>query len=820
MDSLARSILALIHFASGGPVELSLWLELAIPMIVIGMYQIARPRREGLPMPGHSVRERSDDQTDSLIEKIRFQQLFENAPVGIVLLDEKDRVLHVNKAFETIFLYSSEEIQGRSINEIIVPDGLTDEATALSLRTLQGDIIESETLRRRKDGKLVPVQIFGVPILFDQHAVGIYGMYMDMTERKRAEERLKGTLSLLTATLESTTDGILVVDGEGKIVSFNRNFVEMWRIPESIIASRNDNQALAFVLDQLKDPEGFLKKVKELYAQPEAESCDVLQFKDGRIFERHSRPQRIGGKSVGRVWSFRDITENTKAEAALRASEAKFRSLFENVPDGVYQSTPDGKLLTANPALVRMLGYNAEEELLAVDISRDLYVSAQERTTWMQKLEKDLEVHNAEITLKRKDGTQITVLENAHAVTDERGTIVYFEGTLTDITERKQLEQRLVQGQKMESIGRLAGGIAHDFNNILAIILAYTSRLQRGKVDSAKVAEGLDSIRQAIQRGAGLVKQLLTFARKTDALFESLDVNATIEELTKLLMETFPRTIAFSLHLDRSIPSIVADHTQIHQALLNLCVNARDAMSHEGTLTIRTETVEGDRLRKQFPDAREEQYIRITVADTGVGMDETTRRRIFEPFFTTKAGGSGTGLGLAVVYGIVKDHKGSIDVESTLGKGTTFYLHLPVAQQTPRTIEALEEEEVPGGTETLLVVEDEETLLKLLKGFIEEKGYRVLTARDGSELIDVYNQHRNEIALVFTDMGLPIQGGWEAFLKIKELDPRAKVILASGYLDANAKSELLKQGAKDFIQKPYEPNEILWKIRQVLDQPD
>ncbi|MBF8249221.1 MAG: multi-sensor hybrid histidine kinase [Bacteroidetes bacterium] len=263
-----------------------------------------------------------------------------------------------------------------------------------------------------------------------------------------ADENLKRSLSLLQATLDSTADGILVVDSQGKIERFNKKFLEMWRIPPAIIESAEDDKAIAFVLDQLKDPEQFLKKVRDLYAQPDATSFDSLEFKDGRVFERYSQPQRIDGKSVGRVWSFRDITESAKAGRELHSSEKKFRALFENVLDGMYQSTPEGRLLMVNPALIRMLGYDSEEELLKADIATDLYMDPQQRLSLMKKYDLDGLVRSEELTLRRKDGAAITVLENSRTVRDDSGKILYYEGTLTDITEQKKAEQALRESEE------------------------------------------------------------------------------------------------------------------------------------------------------------------------------------------------------------------------------------------------------------------------------------------------------------------------------------------------------------------------------------
>ena len=522
-----------------------------------------------------------------------------------------------------------------------------------------------------------------------------------------------------------------------------------------------------------------------------------------------------------------EILERNRAEVALRHSEEKYRTLFEGSKDVIFISTPEGKFLDINPAGVELFRYSSKEELLRRHITTDLFCRPEDREKYQKALMTQGYVKDFELILKRKDGEKVTVIESTNVVRDEAGRVVAYRGIIRDVTEQKRLEQELMQSQKMESIGTLAGGIAHDFNNILAIILGYASRLKRGIFPDgqsqpsdghARLCQSIDEISKAVQRGARLVQQLLTFARKTDVLFEPVNVNSTVEELIKMLAETFPKTITFSLNHDKQVPLIVADASQLHQALLNLCVNARDAMPNGGTLAVTTGTVANRVVRLKFPEASADRYVSISVHDTGIGMDDTTRIRIFEPFFTTKELGKGTGLGLAVVYGIVKNHNGYIDVESEPGRSTTFTLYLPVTQRAHYLEEKEELEEIPGGKETLLVVEDEDALLRLVKGLLQEKGYQVFTARDGMEAVETYHKHRDEIALVFADMGLPILGGWEAFLKMKELNPSVKVVFGSGYLDPNAKSELLKLGAKDFLQKPYTPDTILRRIREVLER--
>ena len=417
-----------------------------------------------------------------------------------------------------------------------------------------------------------------------------------------------------------------------------------------------------------------------------------------------------------------------------------------------------------------------------------------------------------------EDGVH-TYLSNKFPLFGANGVPYAVCGFSTDITDRKKLEEGLRQAQKMESIGTLAGGIAHDFNNILGIILGYVSRLERGHLDAEKLATSIDALRKASQRGAELVRQILTFARKTDVLLESVNLNDTISELTKMLAETFPKTISFNLKLDRNLPSIVADPGQVQQSLLNLCVNARDAMLNGGVLHVSTRVVKGESLKKNFPGVENRQYACIDVLDSGTGMDDATRARIFEPFFTTKELGRGTGLGLSVVFGIVNSHHGFIDVDSALGKGTGFHLYFPIPPGFKATErhDSKKAEPSKGGTETILVVEDEEILRELVKSSLEEKGYTVLTAQDGVDALNSFTQNKERIALVLCDMGLPKIGGWDAFKIMKELSPKVNVIFASGYLDPGLKAEILKGGARDFVQKPYDPDEIVKRIRDVID---
>jgi two-component system, cell cycle sensor histidine kinase and response regulator CckA len=487
---------------------------------------------------------------------------------------------------------------------------------------------------------------------------------------------------------------------------------------------------------------------------------------------------------------------------------------------GVYKANTRGTIFYADKGLANIFGYGEPEEMVSGSfLSWCKNMSDVHRITAL--LENPGTIENLEIESLTKDGNVKRLLLNA---SKEMGVV---QGTIRDITQTQQFDRSLIQAQKLENLGTLAGGIAHDFNNILGIILGQAAILDRCNGDREMTTASIDSITKAVQRGASLVRQILTFARKSEVVLAPVDVNAMIRELGSMLHETFPKTVELNLKLDPSIPVITMDQAQLHQALLNLCVNARDAIndlapltSSHGLLTIRTEEVPRSNL-KAHAEATASRYVRIAVSDTGIGMDEATKERIFEPFFTTKGPGRGTGWGLAVVYGVMKAHHGFIDVESRVNAGTTFRLYLPVPEESAHKIGAAEVDNdiIRGGTETILLVEDEDSQRNLMKLLLEEKGYRALTAKDGIEAIREYTQHIDEIALVFTDLGLPRMDGVTAFLTLKEINPNIKAVFASGFLDAKMSARLSDAKAKAFVEKPYNPNEVLRTIRDVLDRP-
>ena len=392
-----------------------------------------------------------------------------------------------------------------------------------------------------------------------------------------------------------------------------------------------------------------------------------------------------------------------------------------------------------------------------------------------------------------------------------------------EMEEQKKLEKQLWQSQKMESVGTLAGGIAHEFNNILNIIKGYTLLIRQSPSVSENVTEKVNVIEETVERGAYGVRQLLTLARRTESCLALSNPNDLVSELSKLLKQTFPKTIDVTLELDAKLPSLWVDPNQINQALLNLSVNARDAMAGGGKLTLKTLLAEGSQV--QGPAATAGPYACIEVKDTGSGMDEAVRNRIFEPFFTTKRVGKGSGLGLAIVYGIVKSHNGFIDVDSEVGRGTSFRLYFPMAcsEEKPAVDETPKKEESPprraNSRATVLVVEDEEKLVYLLRKALLRNQYNVLVASDGAQAIDLYRCRKQEIGVVLLDIGLPKIAGLDVILRMKEENPNVKVVVCSGYIDPGFKSKMQRAGVQGFIEKPYNPDDVVRTLCASLESP-
>jgi len=758
---------------------------------------------------------------------------------------------------------------------------------------------------------------------------------------------LQELISLLRATLESTADGILVVDRQGRIATWNRRLAEMWRIPLDILESRDDDRAIASVLDQLQNPEAFLAKVRDLYATPEAESFDVLTFKDGRVFERYSRPQQVDGKPIGRVWSFRDVTDQRRAQESLRREREFLRQVIDINPHLVFAKDREGRFTLVNRAVAEAYGTTVEDltgrrdadfnsnadevahfrrdDLEVMETRREKVVAEEKitdatgRVRWLQTVKRPVVAEDGTATQVLGVATDITDRRHAHEVlrqSEERfarafraspiavsitrasdgmyldvndafrrllgheghevhgrssielgvwadpedrrrfverleaaGSVREFRtkfhtrsgeirdvlvsaepidvagercilAITSDLTEQRRLEEQLLQSQKLEAVGRLAGGVAHDFNNLLTTILGYSELILQSRPDDPSLSEEVGEIRKASERAASLTRQLLAFSRKQMIEPRVLDVNALVAESSRMLQRIIGEDISLVTDLPAELESVRADPVQLEQVIVNLAVNARDAMPEGGRLSLTTRQVRLDAPLPGRTGPGPGAWVKISVSDTGVGMDRATQERIFEPFFTTKEKGKGTGLGLSTAYGIVKQSGGFIYASSEPGRGATFDVYLPSVSETP----ARRDDETPpppvaaSGTETILLAEDEDGLRALNRRILESHGYRVLAARDAEHACALaLAQPDAAVDILVTDIVMPGASGRQLARRLLEERPRLKVLYVSGYPDGAASTEGGLDRGANLLQKPFTPETLLRRVRETLD---
>jgi two-component system cell cycle sensor histidine kinase/response regulator CckA len=767
--------------------------------------------------------------------------------------------------------------------------------------------------------------------------------HRDDAVREEMRDRLARSRSLLEATVESMSDGILVVRRDGRIRLFNSRLVELWRIPDELLALGTPDRALRFVADQLLDPEPVCRMLREFDTdKPQPEEESTLELRDGRFIGYTSRLLRVNDQAVGRILSFREVSNEKRAERALRDTEEWHRILFESSPQPVWIFDERTlRFLAVNEAACRTYGYTREEFLamtimdirpreeipsllenlsclpreqlhysgvwkhqkkdgteieveiashsldfshrparmvVAADVTQRRLAERriQEHTTYLNALiehspiailalapdhrvqlmnpafgrlfgytaveilgrnpddliaPEDLRgeassftedvlsgrtIH-AETTRRRKDGRLVEVdLYGVPLI--QGGRLIGVYALYLDTTERKELSEQLRQAQKLEAIGRLAGGIAHDFNNLLTVILGTTELLLDCTGDGHPMRGELREIRNAGERAANLTRQLLAFSRKQVLRPEVLDLNQLLTNIQRMLSRVLGEDIRMVTSLPEGLWRVRADPGQIEQAVVNLAVNARDAMPEGGTMRLETENVCVDpAFAGQHKGMRPGDYVRIVVSDTGVGMDEAVLSRLFEPFFTTKPKGKGTGLGLSTTYGIVKQSGGYIWADSAPGKGSCFRIDLP------RVRENLEQvSEKPGagsarGSETILVVEDEPEVRSLIQRVLKGQGYNVIVADRPSEALAIALQSDLRLHLMVTDVVMPEIDGRELARRIEPYRPGLRVLYLSGYAD----EAIVRQGVLDpgiaLLEKPFRTTDLAQRVRDALD---
>ncbi len=807
-------------------------------------------------------RKRAEEQLRQ--SELSYRGLFNSVSDAIYIQDQGGRFLDVNDGAVKMYGYEREFFIGKTPEFLSAPGKNDFGQVGVAIEhAFQGTPQRFEFWGLRKNGEVFPQEVHLYPGKYFGKDV-VIALAQDITERKRAEDESAVSLRYERALALLLRIGLTDKPLEDLLPAMLDQILE---IPLARLNPRGgiflyDPASNALVMKAHKNLNPALMRLCSRVMLGEclcgmAGATQQIQFASC-VDDRHSRRYDgitdhghytvpivksgellgvlllyldVGHQPTDREWSILEAVADTlagiihrrKVELQHQRAEEKYRNIFENAVEGIFQSSPDGRFITVNPALARMFGYETPEEMIAstTDIQRQLYVNSQRRLELLREVKTHGVVTGFESQAYRRDGSIIWLSENVRAVRDENGELLYLEGTIENITHRKEVERQLRQAQKLDSLGTLASGVAHDFNNILAIILGHATAMERSVQNAPeRIPHHVAAINKASLRGAAVVKQLLTFARKTDAKLEPVYLNAVVAEIEKMVQETFPRTIVFSVSCPPAVPPVLGDATQLYQVLLNLCVNARDAMPSGGELSLVIAVVAGTDVRQRFPKAQADEYVKLTVTDTGTGMDEATLQKIFEPFFTTKGPGKGTGLGLAVVYGIIESHNGFVDVSSAVGKGTTFTLYLPGMIEAMRRTEGDHQlsQEIAGGTETVLLIEDEEMLREFLKAILMSKGYTVLTASDGEEGVRQYQEHHETIAAVISDLGLPKLAGEEVFRRIRSLNPNVRIILVSGYIDPETKASLEADGARYFIPKPYAVNEILLTLRHVLDE--
>jgi PAS domain S-box-containing protein len=752
----------------------------------------------------------------------QFKMLFVNAPLAYQSLDEMGSILDVNQEWLNILGCSREEVIDHHFTEFISPAYINYFKKGFSLFKKKGRVDEINFEMVRKDGKKVIVSFFGN---IQRDVKGVFQrthcIFQDITESKKIEETLRESEEKFRLAFENAKHAILWVNPKTEIIiNCNKAVETLFEKPkEEIIGS---HRTTLHPPEKVEYCTKLFKRQQTLKKPPDVELEIITKSGKIKTVLISDSIMLVGGQPVMQG-IFRDITEHKKAKEALHGSEQKYRALFEESKDVVYISTPEGNFLDINPAGIELFGYSSKEELLQINITQDLYANPADRKIVQKIIDIDGYIKDYEMLFKRKNDEHVIVLLTTTIVRDEKGEVIAYRGIMKDITERKRLEQQLLHAQKMESIGQLAGGVAHDFNNLLTAIIGYGNLLKTEVSQDNLLIGYVTQILNSAERAANLTHNLLAFSRRQMINPKPVNVNNIINVMKTFLPRLIGEDIALSFFLTDKDLTVMADSPQIEQVLMNLATNARDAMPEGGSLIIRTECRELDSellktLLKTHEYSRPGSYALISVEDTGQGMDKKAQERLFDPFFTTKEVGKGTGLGLSMVYGIIKQHNGYIDVLSALGEGTTFNLYFPLTEQTFEELKKPEDLHIlKGGTETILVAEDETYVRDFIKDILTGYGYKVIEAIDGEDAMRIFNEHRDTIQLLILDVVMPKKDGKMVYQEIKKVSPDTKVIFVSGYAtDVLYKKGIFEEGL-NFISKPMSPNELLIKVREVLD---
>ncbi|HEY7617305.1 MAG TPA: PAS domain S-box protein, partial [Terriglobales bacterium] len=734
-------------------------------------------------------------------------QLVESAPEAVSILDAQRRVLRISSEFTHLFGYAPAEALGQSIDDLITPPDRQSESRWLQEVLARGQKTSLETRRRRKDGRVVEVFVSAAPVVVDGAQVASYVLYRDISEQKRAEG-LSSALYRIAERTSATKDlAQLCIALHGIVAElvYARNFY--------IAICDEPNQTLSFpyfvdekhaTLTQQKLGRGrteyVLRTGESLLCTPEV-LRDLVQRGEVETGDRPAIdwlgvPLKSGDHTFGvvAIQSYTPairLTESDKStlsfvsqqlasaidykrnEEALRLSETRHRSLVESAVYGIYRANLEGRFLDVNPALVTMLGYDSAEELLALDPKQDVFFDLTQHARLMRQFRRGARVTNAEARWKRRDGRSILVRLSGCPMNPLPGGGPSAEVIAEDVTERRVLEDQFRQAQKMEAVGRLAAGVAHDFNNLLTVIKGHTEVLLEHSATDSLLVSRIEAIQEAATRATSLTRQLLAFSRKRLLELKAVNLNTIVTDLERLLRPLLGGNVELRLKLAPELGHTRADVAQMEQVIMNLVVNSKDAMPTGGKITVATANVDlGDEIRRQHSYILPGSYVMLSVADTGQGMDQETQAQIFEPFFTTKEQGKGTGLGLSTVYGIIKQSRGYILVESAPEQGANFRIYLPRVEDVAEPLKmAPPAAAASAGSETILLVEDEESVRQLVLETLQLRGYKILEAAEPEAALRIASSHSGRIDLLITDVVMPGTNGRELSRQITSLRP-------------------------------------------------
>jgi two-component system, cell cycle sensor histidine kinase and response regulator CckA len=635
---------------------------------------------------------------------------------------------------------------------------------------------------------------------------------------QKIEELEQGLAQLESASnqyrhlVDSTSDSLYLVDEKCRYLFMNNNHLHHLNLtPERIDGYSYSD------FHSLHQSSEFAEKVRDVFATGHSASDEHQSIIENKYFLRTFSPVKESGnddKVIAVAVVSKDITERRRAEQAMRKSEEKYRLLIENSNEAIFVLQND-RIKFATNRLQQLLGYSMEDlaDVLFIDLvlaeDRDMVAERQKKV-----LQGDSSTSNYTFRIIDKQTVTHWTETNSVDITweDEPSTLNF----MRDVTRQKKTEARLLQAQKMESIGTLAGGMAHDFNNLLMGIQGHASLALLQTDPQSPGFEHLKTIESLVVSGADLTKQLLGFARGGKYEMKAADLNALIYKASETIGRT-KKEITIHRRLADDLWLTDIDQGQIEQVLINLCVNAWQAMPGGGDLYLATSNVVLGENRLRPAGSKTNAFVKISVTDTGVGMDEKTKERIFEPFFTTKEMGRGTGLGLASVYGIIKNHNGFINVYSEKGQGTTFNIYLPASSRKEIGSDEEPLAEIVKGTERILIIDDEAMIIKVARELLETLGYTTISAGDGLTALKIYKQSQEPIDLVLLDMVMPEMGGGEVFDELKKINPDVKVLLSSGYSINGQASKILNRGCVGFIQKPFTIRDIAVQIRKIFD---